>query len=234
MARPRPRATARPFRRRRRPPGPRAAGRGCGPRARGRSRGARGLLARGSGTGGTPGAGYDGLRRRTAARRSESAPAAAVQQVPSEPLQRCIRTTVRPGGRRPGGPPLPGCHPPPVGGGRPPAVRVRDPALTGPPGAGIVVSRAQGALGQLPFAVRLGDEFGRLDRPPALGRKVAAPSREGLPSSVRRGPAPDRATRPTAGAGQWLVAGIGRASAGRPGTRARSASTTPRARPQRR
>jgi hypothetical protein len=53
-----------------------------------------------------------------------------------------------------------------VGGaaGSPPAVdrlpvaaHVRDPALTGLRGAGIVVSCAQGALGLLPFAVRLGD-----------------------------------------------------------------------------
>ena len=42
-------------------------------------------------------------------------------------------------------------------GGLDPARRaVVDPALTGLRHAGIVVSRAQGALGLLPFAVRLG------------------------------------------------------------------------------
>ncbi len=46
----------------------------------------------------------------------------------------------------------------PDGDRRPWTQGVRDPALTVSHGAGIVVSCAQGALGLLPFAVRLGDQ----------------------------------------------------------------------------
>jgi hypothetical protein len=59
-------------------------------------------------------------------------------------------------GREPDGGPLIPVSSAPVGDNWPLAVTVRDPALTGLRGTGIVVSRAQGALGLLPFAVRLG------------------------------------------------------------------------------
>ena len=60
-------------------------------------------------------------------------------------------------GREPDEAPLTWVSSAPVGDYRPLAACVRDPALTGLRGAGIVVSCAQGALGLLPFAVRLGD-----------------------------------------------------------------------------
>src|SRR6478609_2652766 len=110
-------------------------------------------------------------------------------------------------GREPAGGPLTPVSPAPVGDGWPVAVTVRDPALTGLPGTGIVVSRAQGALGLLPFAVRLGGLKGRRGPPPGSRRWVAAPSREGrrIPVRLHR-PVPGWATRPTAGAGQWVAA----------------------------
>jgi hypothetical protein len=89
--------------------------------------------------------------------------------------------------------------------GRPVAACVMDPALTGFRGTGIVVSCAQGALGLLPFAVRLGDlrvaGVHLLATQHEVVRKVAAPSREGQPNSVRqragsgKGDTPDRGGR---------------------------------------
>ena len=77
--------------------------------------------------------------------------------------------------------------------------------MTGLRGTGIVVSCAQGALGLLPFAVRLGDlrvaGVRLLVTSHDVARKVAAPSREGQPKSVRHragpgtGDTPDRGGR---------------------------------------
>ena len=74
-----------------------------------------------------------------------------------------------------------------------------------------MVSCAQGALGLLPFAVRLGDLLVAgvhlLATQHDVARKVAAPSREGQPNSVRqragsgKGDTPDRGGR-TVGRGR--------------------------------
>src|SRR6185312_17385917 len=97
--------------------------------------------------------------------------------------------------------------------------RLGDPALTGLRCTGIVVSRAQGALGLLPFAVCLPP--GEVTKVTAGGwrRRVARGDRSG----TTRRPVPGRATRPTAGAGRCRTARIGGrpSGAGRPGTTAR-------------
>jgi hypothetical protein len=87
------------------------------------------------------GLGPRGRRRRVRSGRSPGAP----------------RGAVRRSGREPAGALLTGVSSAPVDDGPPVAASVRDPALTGLRGTGIVVSCAQGALGLLPFAVRLGD-----------------------------------------------------------------------------
>src|ERR1700712_4113236 len=83
---------------------------------------------------------------------------------PPQPGRRAVVSGLPPGasgnGVRPGTSPgsavLHRVVPAPVGARCRPAACVRYPALTGYRGAGIVVSCAQGALGLLPFAVRLG------------------------------------------------------------------------------
>jgi len=77
--------------------------------------------------------------------------------------------------------------------------------LTGLRCTGIVVSRAQGALGLLPFAVCLPP--GEVTRVTTGGwrRRVARGDRSG----TTRRPVPGRATRPTAGAGRCRAATIG-------------------------
>src|SRR3954452_2755545 len=137
-------------------------------------------------------------------------PPPAAGQVPSAALPGGPGRRSAVPGREPGDGPLIPVSSAPVGDCWPVAVHVRDPALTGLRGTGIVVSRAQGALGLLPFAVRLGGLYGRRGPPPGSSRWVAAPSREGRPIPVRlHRPVPGWATRPTAGAGQWFAAGPG-------------------------
>ena len=128
-------------------------------------------------------------------------PAHGCLRVPSAALPGAPREAVLRAGREPVRALLTWVSSAPVDDGPPVAACVRDPALTGFRGTGIVVSRAQGALGLLPFAVRLGGLHGRQGPPSGSSRRVAAPSREGQPSSVRhragpgKGDTPDRVDR---------------------------------------
>src|SRR3954447_10405450 len=74
-----------------------------------------------------------------------------------------------------------------------------DPVLTGLQGTGTVGCCAQGALGLLPFAVRLGGLLGHRGPPPGSSRWVAARSREGQPSSVRHRAGPGKGDTPDRG-----------------------------------
>ena len=132
-------------------------------------------------------------------------------------------------GRQPVGGSLTRVSSAPVDDGRPLAAHVRDPALTGLQGAGIVVSCAQGALGLLPFAVRLGDLLVAGVRLLVTARDVSGRRRRRVARGNRVrsdiGPVPGRATRPTAGAGRYVAAGVGKSSS-RTGTQVRQQSTT--------
>jgi hypothetical protein len=85
------------------------------------------------------------------------APVTIGLRVPSAALPGAPRGAVRRPGRQPDDAPSTRVSSAPAVDRGPVAAHVRDPALTGLRGAGIVVSCAQGALGLLPFAVRLGD-----------------------------------------------------------------------------